>query len=316
MYWIVFALLSGITATRWLDGPWWFLPLDALRLHWGYVALICAIVAIISKRWIPGACFVTLALINIAIIFEGLTPTPIPQPVPEKSLVLLQSNLLYKNNNHQGLFQLIEKEQPDIIVLVEFTKNWRRPLEENQWLTRHYPHRLTNDQTQEHLSQIGILSRYPLTAIPVHNLPQGASNWILKAIADVNGLPLDITAVHPYHPTNWWQAKQQKLFFEYLESTESQNTNPFRIMVGDFNAPHWFKSYIKLKQVIHLNDFSPSGHEYIATWPNSLPVFLRLPIDHFLFSTHIAVVSQSLGQPIGSDHYPVITRFILRDGHT
>ncbi len=312
MYWTTFILLLAITVTRWIEGPWWFLTLDALRLHWGYAALVLSTITLVDKRWLMAGCFLFLAIISFIIIFDGLEKTPPVETANSKTYKIFQSNLLYKNANVDRFLSVLETEKPDIVILLEFTKNWRKPVLNNPWIKQEYPHVLTNDQTLEHLSQLGILSRYPLTEIELQNLQHGADNWIMKARAQINERQsLEITTVHPYHPTNWWQTKQQTIFFNYLATTEAINKNPYRIMAGDFNAPHWFKRFIHMKQSAQLKEFSPSGKSFLNTWPNSVPSFLRLPIDHFLFSQHIGIVNQKLGPDIGSDHYPIVTTITL-----
>jgi endonuclease/exonuclease/phosphatase (EEP) superfamily protein YafD len=58
---------------------------------------------------------------------------------------------------------------------------------------------------------------------------------------------------------------------------------------------------------------SAQGHGVQPTWPNFNPL-LWIPLDHVLHSTCLAVRDRIIGPDVGSDHYPVIVDFSLRQG--
>jgi endonuclease/exonuclease/phosphatase (EEP) superfamily protein YafD len=49
----------------------------------------------------------------------------------------------------------------------------------------------------------------------------------------------------------------------------------------------------------------------LANWPSRLPVPLRVRKDHVLASASLRIGSCSLGDPVGSDHLPLLVRFDL-----
>lgn len=314
MYWIVFIALLAISLTRWVEGPWWFTTLDALRLHWGYFAIVFAGLAFYRKRYRFSLAFAVLAAASVFCVFDGLVQTPVVQvQAQQKTYKVLQSNVLFDNTDYEAFLNLLQNEQPDFIIVVEFTKSWRRAVLKNDWVQQRYPYFVFNKPAAGYHPQFGIFSKYPLTPLEIEDQPYSIDTWMLKAEAQAeDGKVIDITAVHPYHPTNWWQTKQQQRFFDFLSQREALNKKRYRIVAGDFNAPHWLKSYIAMKQAAGLHDFAPSGLQFLTTWPVSLPGMLRLPLDHFLFSQHVGMVSQRLGVNIGSDHYPIVSEFTLQ----
>ena len=46
-----------------------------------------------------------------------------------------------------------------------------------------------------------------------------------------------------------------------------------------------------------------------GTWPSALPAFAGIAIDQVYRSPDLALLSRRIGEPTGSDHYPVVTEF-------
>ncbi len=82
------------------------------------------------------------------------------------------------------------------------------------------------------------------------------------------------------------------------------------IVAGDFNATPWSAPFRRLVAEGDLRN-SQRGYGLELTFPTNLPVWLRIPIDHVLYTDGLEVVGRSVGDAAGSDHLPVVVDFQL-----
>ena len=83
--------------------------------------------------------------------------------------------------------------------------------------------------------------------------------------------------------------------------------NPVMVL-GDLNATSWTPYFAELILAGGLSD-SRRGFGVASTWPGFMPLPLRIPIDHCLVSREIGVRERRVGQPVGSDHRPIVVDF-------
>ncbi len=147
----------------------------------------------------------------------------------------------------------IRRKQADIVFLQEVDRRTRRSnrLDQCQVLSdrtglAHFAFRKAMNHDYGEFG-VGILSRYPLSQIERHEVPKVAWGWlpwnrtgpsiILKAIADVDGLPVQLLATHwPSDRTDgrrriWERQEASRLSLRLI----AQSTGPL-IFGGDLNA--------------------------------------------------------------------------------
>jgi len=76
-----------------------------------------------------------------------------------------------------------------------------------------------------------------------------------------------------------------------------------------FTTP-WSAVFGNLLKASNLRD-SSRGRGVQPTWPARLPLFW-IPIDHFLHSPELQVISKRTGPAVGSDHLPLLIEFNLK----
>jgi endonuclease/exonuclease/phosphatase (EEP) superfamily protein YafD len=84
-----------------------------------------------------------------------------------------------------------------------------------------------------------------------------------------------------------------------------------KICVGDLNITPWspyYRSFVERTKLVNVRN----GFGLLPSWPTFLFFkCLMLPLDHCLVSDDIRVADAQTGEPIGSDHLPLIVEIEL-----
>jgi endonuclease/exonuclease/phosphatase (EEP) superfamily protein YafD len=81
------------------------------------------------------------------------------------------------------------------------------------------------------------------------------------------------------------------------------------LLVGDLNVSPWSSYFTRLLKNSGLKN-SMKGFGFQPSWPSNTS-FLRIPIDHVLYTPEIVIRNRAVGPDVGSDHLPVIVDFAL-----
>lgn len=319
------ALRAGplrLAASRWLD-RW----LDAVsigvcaasglallaRMSWPlellahfklqYLALLIALAAITvaRRRWYAAAALVPFAIIN-AIAVAPYWPRTMTTESIGPSFELMAVNLYGRNRDHERFIELARRENPDLIVLLEVDSAWADALKA---LAQDYPQRILVPREDPY--GIAVLSRLPLLERRVTDLYGAPAVDARIALAD--GRALRLVGVHLRAPRTPSLAAQRNAQLAALRPLVAAHAGPL-IVAGDFNVTPYSPLMSDWLKLTGLDD-ARRGRGFSMTWPTTMPL-LGVPIDHCLVSEHFIVAEQHQGAAFGSDHYPVVTRLILR----
>ena len=135
------------------------------------------------------------------------------------------------------------------------------------------------------------------------NLPDYSTRPLIVTEAQFKGRSIKLLSLHLSRPDNEQNDAFQKTELDAAAvwSREMQQQGYDVIIVGDFNVTPWSNRFTKLLADGQLND-SLRGYGLQNTWPSTIPSFLRLPIDHALYSDGWATVARSTTAVSGSDH--------------
>lgn len=300
-------LLSAILTFVSFGGPF----SDTLELlsHWRIQILGLAILVGILAAW-RGNRRIQIAALAVCLLnaWPLAKHTARSAPVAEgpalaTDITVLTANLYGGNVDPLSLRTLLEKSDPDIVVLTEVTKPVeglvRSHLSDHHFAWSGDPYRLFS-------VLIGVRGQTPTPQVrdssPEHNFPWAS----IRACFDTCAT---LVAVHAPHPDGLSPFNIQSKQFEDI-AAESDAIQP-DILLGDLNTTPWSPNYARLLDRTGLKDTAP-GIGWLNTWLSALPG-LGLRLDHILVGPRVAVRAYRVGPNIGSDHRPVIARLSVAD---
>jgi endonuclease/exonuclease/phosphatase (EEP) superfamily protein YafD len=249
-----------------------------------------------------------VAVTIAAIVAFGVHWLPIyfPQGPPstgEKSFRLLSTNLQFDNANLDRFFRLVEEEKPDLILIFELSSKWAPTL---QHLRTGYPYFLA--QPSPGHSGCGVYSRLPLEQLAIE--PLGPyPNFVAVMRVRIDNSLVHVFGTHPLAPYSPREMRARNAQLTALAERVG-NERSHRVIAGDLNTSGWSPCFKQLMRATNTRD-TRCGFGIGATFPSAFWP-MRIPIDHCLVSSDIAVVDRRVGPNIGSDHLPIVIDLQIR----
>lgn len=145
------------------------------------------------RRWIWATAAVALAAANLAVILP-LYVGPDEVAGGGAPLRLMSLNVHFLNHDFRPTLELIRREHPDVIFLMEFTPAWAEAMHA---LDKEYPHR---EELPSHGTDgVALYSRYPIADLEVNRVPAIGLPTIIAGIALPQGR-VTLVATHPASP--------------------------------------------------------------------------------------------------------------------
>lgn len=248
-----------------------------------------------------------LAVVNGMSASQILTPSPASGtahcPGAPAQVRVASINVLYTSHDYQGVQDLIRKENPDAVVLMEMTPRWRAAMEKFQ---QQYPYRYQTTGV-EHRG-VDVWSRLPVkhfAQLPIEARQEPA----IEATLMVQNRPLRLFAVHTSWPMAPGSAYRRNQQLELLAQQAQAVKDMPLLVVGDFNvspfSPH-------LKRMVAESGLrsAAEGYGWQPTWPSFL-LPAGIQIDHAFVSPSLTVKGFRRGSRDGSDHLPIIVDVAL-----
>ncbi|MEE8460460.1 MAG: endonuclease/exonuclease/phosphatase family protein [Phycisphaerales bacterium] len=282
----------------------WQYPFELLshfQVQYFFAALACVAVLALLRRWLW--CAVSVA----SLVLAGVSVGPYQGAGQAahadvndtgQSVRVLLANVLLSNLQHDRVLELVRTADADVLVFQEVNERWKSALER---ITDAYPY--VAGKTREDPFGIMVYSRLPI--LDHGRLPHDAAGRTsLRLVIDVRGTAVSFVCTHPRPPL-------LKGAFTHRNDqigrvTELIETLPRPlVLVGDLNTTMWSPWFRRLCDRGDLSSVR-EGVGVLGSWPAALPGFMRIPIDHVLVSPDITVGACRLGEPVGSDHLPLI----------
>ncbi|PJZ52107.1 endonuclease/exonuclease/phosphatase family protein [Leptospira adleri] len=291
--------------------------------------LLCAVLSWIRKS--DSVLFLVLILIAESLYqLTFFAQTQNPVETKNETYRILVSNVNKPNRQFNRLLELIQKEDPDVIVLIEPDREWMRKLKNTTFSYRHF-HETNNDTGY---FSFAIFSKYNIQNFEI--IPTGRMKIPLARMSVFfpSGA-FRLYAIHPVPPilTKKEFMKDRVFQLENINSELIKEESP-AMLVGDFNATPWSSGFSSLIRGTKLrtarSDFGLFGTwptpEYFRTLllPGQKPIsesdifyrvfnsrIFRIPIDHVLTTQEFKIKEYRLGKHIGSDHFPLLVDFVF-----
>ena len=284
-----------------------------MRRRWLSVAVACCVLAFAWPK---------LASIASMVLPRQHTALASAQHLHAPSeLRVLSMNVLVSNSDVEAAWAHIQRVDPDIVLLQEFTPTWNRML--GPRLLERFPYAVR--QMRDHAFGQAIFSKRPFIEPPVEYLPQevrdksprrtgivGLHDPQIRVVIDLDGTPVVVQNVHTTSPSSLAHFREQRIQFAAFERLVREESRPI-LLAGDFNATENSR-HVQLLLDAGLHDaHTLAGRGLGHTWPDVgvLRYFPGIRLDHALVRG-LRVIESEVGPNIGSDHRPRFVRLILQ----
>ena len=285
--------------------------LSSFRVHFTLAFLFFAILFLVRRKYFLLAASCLGLIANVAVIVPWfLSPADAPDRHDDLTLRLVASNVSPRNRNPAALVDLVDRENPDILGLIELTPDYLEGLNSIQ---SSYPYKL--EAPQAGFYGLALYSKLPLKRVDIVYFGEGIPPSI-TAIVQLRDSEVELLLLHPHPPSNRKLATLRNLQLQEIAKYIRTSKRP-TIVLADLNVALWSPFYVEFVQGAGLVN-ARRGHGPAGTWPPSS--ILGVPIDHILHSPGIVADDFEVLQYLGSDHLPIAATLRLKssavEGHS
>lgn len=289
--WFVAAALFFASLPLWGESSISLLaPLEHLRIGYLFVAAVLLTLCLVVRSLSLGVFVGIITALNLWFVVPTLVGGSRSAGGPVH-FSLLHANIWYDNATPSQTADMINREAPDIAVLLEtfeyFQGGWL-PGVKGDW-----PYRaLCGDSACANM----ILSRWPITLIGERSPWRDGVSFPAMLAVRVHHPHGDFTLVaahlkQPFDPV--LQAEEAGWLAQYLKEIPQ----PI-VLTGDFNSAPWSPLIRKLERDAGISRIAHTG----PTWPSGPLTYVGIPIDHIFGGPGVTASSVRRLAPFGSDH--------------
>ncbi len=313
------------TLLRFLLPEWWITEiLSSFAVQYVLLMLPLILACFIWRNWKWAALFCTVLGINGFIISDYVlfrqAPASNRNTQQEPPFRLMIQNVQVNNTAFDRLIELVNQEQPTVILLLETNENWIRALERLHGAYPWHKH-----DAHQGAFGISILSKQPWDSCEIlkmgpHELPTVLAKWGSQESQ------LTLVGVHPFPPISSSKThSRNRQLVESLRLLEanSQQYEGTKIMAGDFNMTPWSPWFKKLlvdpyqafggfcfgdspsATSMPFRDAAQNFH-LNPTWQLFPSLLGGVKIDQVLIHSQDEILSYRVGPNVGSDHRAVL----------
>lgn len=300
---LIVTIASAIPSNQWWIRAWDFPRLAVLTL--GALAFLAICFVRFPWRWPLG----TVLFVALAYHAGHIWPYTVLAKVEAQTInisdaereahcfLTLSLNVLQDNRDYGRTLELIERENPDILVLMETDSAWIEAMEPA--LAR-FPYRFEAPLSNKY--GLVFASRLPVIEGRLANLTEPGTPSFHGTLRTPAGKSFRVSALHPRppHPGQDTEERDAEIAIAAMMTRDSGMPT---FTVGDFNDVGWSETSQLFRRIGRYVD-PRVGRGFYATFPASLPAF-RWPLDHVFFTEEFGLYSLSVGDAVGSDHLPV-----------
>ena len=301
---VTLGAVAGSALALFAESFWMLELFSHFRLQYLAVQVPLLLLCLSRRRWPLVALLVPLMAVNAAILLP-YWPRATDAVAASNEIELMTVNLYAGNDEHATFADIVQRERPDVLLLLEYNARWASALEP---VLAEYPYRVIAER--EDYFGMGLFSRIPLADT---NLIELLGVPAIDARLDLGSAgAARLIGVHLRPPMSARQARERNAQFELVGEIAREQVGPL-VVAGDFNMTPYSPMLARWLERTALTD-ARRGRGFGRSWPTSLPV-LGIPIDHVLISEDFLVTAHYYGPTFGSDHYPVLTRLSLRSDY-
>jgi endonuclease/exonuclease/phosphatase (EEP) superfamily protein YafD len=304
------ALVCLATAGSFLGSWSWQLDLlTHFRPQLAVMGLTAVAVALLASSRAGLVLSLSATLVNVApmapYLFGGVRAAESHGVDDRIRLRVLTFNMHGRSADQDAFRQMIEQEDPDLILLAEAPHDTGYLL--RGWDTR-YPHRIMSDQGLP--LDVVMITRWKPT---IWSVDRSAAQFRSVLTANLchpsrSSHCFTLVGLHAAQPLGEDVRRQRTQIDIATRWVKAASTGAV-VLMGDLNLTPWSPAFRSLIDGAQLYD-TARIRKLTATWSSRSPLF-GLPIDHILINRGFKVLGSRVGEDLGSDHFPIIADLIL-----
>ena len=223
----------------------------------------------------------------------------------DNEISLLMANVKQENRNAAKLLQLIERYDPDIVLVVEVDRWWEQQL---RCIAEGYSH--VTPLPQDDGYGFMFMTRLPVESCLVRRLVKPDTPSLKVRLGLQSSNSFWFYGVHPEPPGPVQDAEDRDAELLIIASEIRDERQP-AVVAGDLNDVAWSRTTTSFRRISNCLD-PRRGRGVYATFHADY-WFARWPIDHLFHTAEFATVELAVLPHIGSDHFPVFARLCFVD---
>jgi endonuclease/exonuclease/phosphatase (EEP) superfamily protein YafD len=213
-------------------------------------------------------------------------------------VTILAANVLMENEQHHRLRDLIERVDPDILLLMETDQRWIEALEP---VFARFP--VVVKRPRDDYYGMVFATRLEARDARMVRLTADEVPAIFADLVARGGQRFRFVGLHPKPPVPGEDTDERDAEVLYAARFAAESGVPL-VAAGDFNDVAWSDTAQRFKHVGGYLD-PRIGRGLYSSFDANRPLF-RCPIDQLYVTQDVAMVSFGRGPHFGSDHFPII----------
>lgn len=296
------------------SNEWWVRIWDFPRAQIAAAGLLVLPALLLASSRIGRSTRAIAVLLAAATLWQGISMLPytplggvdvasITEPEAGDCVGVLVANVYMENQRHAAVRETIEREDPDIVFVVENDRRWSAALEP---LIERYPHVL--DEPLDNTYGLLFMTRLDVDRMQLRHLVDDSIPSVRARLRLPSGDPFTFYGVHPKPPRVAQDTDQRDLELT-LVAREIRGSGERSIVGGDLNDVAWSHTTRLFLRISEMLD-PRRGRGLYASFHAENPL-LRWPLDHVFATPEFAIERLDVLGFTGSDHFPVVARFCL-----
>ncbi|SPH17114.1 hypothetical protein DEA8626_00629 [Defluviimonas aquaemixtae] len=290
----------------WPTTTWWVRALDIPRVQIAAaIALALPLCFFLSSPWRA----VAFSALTVSLIYQcwkilPYTPLVTPEmalarPDEARDIRFLAANVLQENDRHEAVRELLRRERPDVLFLMETDATWVEAMEPV----------LADYETVVRVPKDNYYGLLFATTLQAHRaeavwLTRDDTPALFAELETPGGERFRFVGLHPRPPVPGEDTDARDAQILYASRFARRSELPV-VVLGDFNVAAWSQAALLFKRVGRYLD-PRVGRGLYSSFDATHPI-LRAPIDQLHMTPDVAIVSFRRGEEIGSDHFPLIS---------
>jgi len=300
---------TGVVATLatilgFFGSSWWLFDWAAnLRPHLAVILVVVALAYSLLFAKATGLFFLAMALVNAATVLPLYTRSP-AAAVGTADLKIVSFDVSQRTSIQDVTFRWIDSVDPDVVILLDSTHSWEAAIDLAA------PYVAQTELPADRSYGITVLARDDLETQMLR--ASEVNDSVVRIEAQLGTQPIIIYAVQTRTANSEGNTTYRDQYLQDLAEMVRSEALP-TVVVGDLNATPWSSSFRTLLSDANLQN-SMDGFGLQTSWPADRWAFLRLPVDHLLYTAELTTIDRQLGPVFGVDHRPLIVTLGMAAG--